>query len=140
MVDERSFLKGALLLGIWWCNRINLNNHSLGWMMQVSEVDWSKTEQKVAKEAFEKAYEREIAALIQEVRAQASAIAELDDMWRLHDFLSARRHDIDGKYDYSYSALLFIFARLVKEGWLHLDELKGLQIDKLSKVAALSRM
>lgn len=109
-------------------------------MMQVSEAEWSKTEQKVAQEAFEKAYEREIAALIQEVRAQASAIAELDDMWRLHDFLSARRHDIDGKYDYSYSVLIFIFARLVKEGWLHLDELKGLQADKLTKVAALARM
>lgn len=109
-------------------------------MMQVSEIEWSKTEQQVAKEAFEKAYEREIAALIEEVRAQASAIAKLDDMWRLHDFLSARRHDIDGKYDYSYSVLLFIFAQLVKEGWLHLDELKGLQTDKLSKVAALSRM
>ena len=108
--------------------------------MQVSEVDWSKTEKTVAKEAFERAYEREIAALIAEVRAQASAIAELDDMWRLHDFLSARRHDIDGKYDYSYSVLIFIFARLVKEGWLHLDELKGLETDKLSKVAALSCM
>jgi Photoprotection regulator fluorescence recovery protein len=108
--------------------------------MQVSEVDWSQTEQKVAKEAFEKAYAREIAALIQEVRAQASAIAELDDMWCLHDFLSARRHDLDGKYDYSYSVLIFIFAQLVKEGWLHLDELKGLETDKLSKVAALARM
>ena len=108
--------------------------------MQVSEAEWSKTEKTVAQEAFEKAYEREIAALIEEVRQQANAIAEIDDMWRLHDFLSARRHDIDGKYDYSYSVLLFIFARLVKEGWLHLDELKGLQTDKLSKVAALARM
>lgn len=108
--------------------------------MQVSETEWSNIEKTVAKAAFETAYEREIAALIEEVRAQASAIAELDDMWRLHDFLSARRHDIDGKYDYSYSALIFIFARLVKEGWLQLDELKGLQTDKLSKVAALARM
>ncbi|WP_026733765.1 MULTISPECIES: hypothetical protein [unclassified Fischerella] len=108
--------------------------------MQVSDIEWSKTEKKVAQEAFEKAYEREINALIEEVRSKASTIAELDDMWRLHDFLSARRHEIDGKYDYRYSVLIFVFARLVKEGWLHLDELEGLNTDKLTKVAALTRM
>lgn len=108
--------------------------------MQVSTTEWSKTEQKVAKEAFEKAYERETEALKKTVREQAGAIAELDDVWRLHDFLSARRHDIDGKYDYRDSVLIFVFARLVKEGWLHLDELDRLDADKLAKIAALARM
>ncbi|HLO89483.1 MAG TPA: hypothetical protein VK203_31360, partial [Nostocaceae cyanobacterium] len=87
--------------------------------MQVSDIEWSKTEEKIAEEAFRRAYEREINALIQEVREQASTLNELQDMWQLHDFLSARRHDIDGKYDYRYSVLIFVFARLVKEGWLH---------------------
>lgn len=109
-------------------------------MMQVSEAEWSTTEQKVAQEAFDKAYKREIDALIQEVRQQASAIAEIEDMWNLHDFLSARRHEVDGKYDYRYSMLIFIFARLVKEGWLHLKELEGLDKSKITKIAALSRM
>ncbi|NJM74095.1 MAG: hypothetical protein HC862_30640, partial [Scytonema sp. RU_4_4] len=53
------------------------------------------------------------------------------DLWRLHDFLSARRHEVEGKYDYQYSVLLFVFAGLVKEGWLHLTELEGLDKDKL---------
>lgn len=109
-------------------------------MMQVNDGDWSKNEKKIAQAAFDKAYEREIKALIEDVRERASVIAAIDDMWRLHDFLSARRHDIDGKYDYRYSVLIFVFARLVKEGWLHLDELKGLDTDKLTKVAALARM
>ncbi|BAZ40825.1 hypothetical protein NIES4101_67860 [Calothrix sp. NIES-4101] len=108
--------------------------------MQVTDTQWSQTEQEVAKAAFDKAYEREINALILEVREQASAIAHLDQMWGLHDFLSARRHDIDGKYDYRYSVLIFVFARLVKEGWLKLEELSGLDTDKIKKVAALSRM
>lgn len=109
-------------------------------MMQVSEAEWSNIEQKIAQEAFQRAYEREIAALLEEVRNKANAIVALDDMWQLHDFLSARRHDVDGKYDYRYSMLIFIFARLVKEGWLHLDELEGLDRDKLAKIAALARM
>ncbi len=106
----------------------------------MTEVDWAEVEKKVAKEAFDRAYQREINALLQEVRQRASTILELRDMWQLHDFLSARRHEIDGKYDYRYSVLIFVFAGLVKEGWLDIDELAGLQKDKLTKVAALARM
>ncbi len=108
--------------------------------MQVSEVEWSTTEKEIAQAAFEKAYEREIEAVIKEVRQRVSAIAQPNEMWQLHDFLSARRHEIDGKYDYRYSVLIFVFARLIKEGWLHLDELQGLEKDKLTKVVALTRM
>jgi hypothetical protein len=108
--------------------------------MQVTEVEWSTTEKEIAKTAFEKAYEREIAAVIQEVRQRASVMTQPNEIWQLHDFLSARRHEIDGKYDYRYSVLIFVFAGLIKDGWLHLDELQGLEKDKLTKVAALTRM
>ena len=106
----------------------------------MSETSWSETEKKIAREAFERAYERETNALIEKVREKASAIAELDEVWGLHDFLSAKRHDIDGKYDYRYSVLIFVLAGLLKEGWLQIDELKGLEQDKLAKVAAMARM
>ncbi|BDA69794.1 hypothetical protein RIVM261_075180 [Rivularia sp. IAM M-261] len=108
--------------------------------MQATDTQWSQTEQEVAKAAFDKAYEREINALAKEVHKIADGITQLDDIWVLHDFLSARRHDIDGKYDYRYSVLVFVFARLLKEGWLNLEELEGLAPDKLRKVSALSRM
>jgi Photoprotection regulator fluorescence recovery protein len=108
--------------------------------MKLSNVEWSKTEETVAQSAFNKAYEREINSLIGEVRAKAGNVIQLEDIWCLHDYLSAKRHDIDGKYDYSYSALIFVFAQLVKEGWLSLNELEGLDKEKLSKVAALTCM
>jgi hypothetical protein len=108
-------------------------------MTNVTNTDWSEIEKKVAQAAFEKAYERETHALIKEVRSQANAIADLSDMWRLHDFLSARRHEIDGKYDYNYSALIFVFAKLIQQGWLNLDELNGVSKDKLTKIVALTR-
>lgn len=108
--------------------------------MQVSETTWSETEQKAAKKAFDLAYERETLALIKEFREKANSIDEVKEIWVLHDFLSAKRHEIDGKYEYRYSVLIFVFARLLKEGWLHLDELEGLDKDKRVKAAALSRM
>lgn len=108
--------------------------------MQTSELQWTDQEQSIAQAAFNQAYQREIQALVQVVREQASSIASTEDIWRLHDFLSARRHELDGKYDDRESALLFVFSSLVKEGWLSLDELKGLDSAKLSKITALTRM
>jgi hypothetical protein len=108
--------------------------------MSVTEIKWSETEEKIARSAFDKAYRRETTALIEEIRQYSSAIATLDDTWRLHDFLSSRRHDIDGKYDYNYPVLLFVFARLVQEKWLDLSELEGLDRDKLAKIASLAVM
>lgn len=108
--------------------------------MQVSEAEWTDLEKEIARTAFNKAYEREVGALLKQVREEVGTIAEVESLWRLHDFLSAKRHEVEGKYDYCYSALLFVFAGLLKEGWLHISELEGLNQDKLSKVAALARM
>jgi hypothetical protein len=109
-------------------------------VMQVSEITWTPTEKEIANQAFKRAYDREMLALIEYVQEQSNKIAEIDHVWHLHDFLSARRHQIDGKYDYKYPVLLFVFAELLKEGWLHLEDLEGLEKDKLAKITALSRM
>lgn len=108
--------------------------------MQEVEDKWTAIEKTTAQEAFEKAHNREIAALLEQVRVRAGEIAEIKDLWGLHDFLSAKRHEIDGKYDYSYPVLLFVFANLIKDGWLHIDELKNLDKAKLAKIAALTRL
>jgi Photoprotection regulator fluorescence recovery protein len=106
--------------------------------MQATDTDWTETEKNVAQTAFTTAYEREIGTLIQAVRDVE--ITKSDDLWHLNDLLSSKRHEMDGKYDYRYPSLLFVFAGLVKEGWLNLDELSGLHADKLAKISALARM
>lgn len=108
--------------------------------MQVSEAEWTDTEKTIARTAFDQAYKREIEALLKQVQEETSTLTELGELWRLHDFLSAKRHQVEGKYDYEYSALPFVFAGLVKEGWLHLSELEGLSKDKLAKISSLARM
>ncbi|WNZ22265.1 hypothetical protein HJG54_04905 [Leptolyngbya sp. NK1-12] len=108
--------------------------------MQATDTTWSQTEKQIARTAFNNAYQRELDYLVKTVREQSSSLTEIDDVWRLHDFLSARRHEIDGKYDYRYSVLVFVLASLVREGWLQLSELEGLAADKLAKITALTRM
>jgi Photoprotection regulator fluorescence recovery protein len=108
--------------------------------MQGTETDWSELEKQVAKKAFHTAYKRETTSLINEICEKVSLVTEIEDVWQLHDFLSAKRHEIDGKYDFDYSAFIFLFARLIKDKWLSMDELSGIAADKLSKMSSLSRM
>ncbi len=108
--------------------------------MQVSETQWSVQEKEIVKAALQAARERETDILVKYVREQASEISNIEDIWRLHDFLSARRHYIDGKYDDRESGILFVLSGLVKEGWLAIDELTGLDASKLAKVLALTRV
>ncbi len=109
-------------------------------MIQAKDTGWSKQEQEVARASLKLAREREIESIMLEVAHQARGMSGLDDLWKLHDFLSARRYDIEGKYDDDDSGLIFVMARLVKEGWLLTEELQGLGEDKITKVSVLSRM
>ena len=90
-------------------------------VFKMNHIKWSKSEKKIAKEAFEKAYERECSYLAGRIREKANNIRKSDDIWELHDFLTEKRKEVDEKYDYRYSVLDFVFARLTKEGWLEYD-------------------
>jgi hypothetical protein len=106
----------------------------------VIEKKWSEAEETVAKQALQTAYTRETTALIGLIRDRASSVTELEDLWHLHDLLSTKRYEIDGKYAYDASSVLFDFADLVKQGWLSLEDLKGLKPEMLLKISALTRM
>lgn len=108
--------------------------------MESNSSQWSVTEKQIAREAVSKAYTKETEALINEVRQKASQIKDINEIWSLHDYLSTKRYDIDGKYDERDSTPIFVLAQLIQEGWLHPDELAGLTPEKRAKVAALARM
>lgn len=109
-------------------------------MIQAGETQWSVQEREIVKTALQVARKRETDILVKYVREQAGTIANVEDIWQLHDFLSARRHYIDGKYDERESGILFVLSELVKEGWLEMGELDGLDPVKLAKVSALTRV
>ncbi|MEO1691686.1 MAG: hypothetical protein AAFR63_09200 [Cyanobacteria bacterium J06631_6] len=109
-------------------------------MLPVSKIQWSETENKIAQKAFQTAYQRETSTLIANVRDRAPEITELTDLWSLHDLLSTKRYEIDGKYSYDPASAVFDLASLIKEGWLGLEDLEGLNPEILSKISALLRM
>ena len=94
---------------------------------------WSPAEKKIARSAFDEAYQRQCAS----IRARATKILATgsapSDLWKLHDYLSVQRRATDKIYDYRYSRLFTVFARLMIEKWLSVADLTGLQESKIER-------
>lgn len=101
---------------------------------------WTEPEQEIARRAFDRAHVRAVSGIIRAVQAQASCIESAEECWKLHDFLSLQRHEIEGRFDFRLPGLLFVFASLVKDGLLQIEDLEGLDREKLNKIAAMSRL
>jgi hypothetical protein len=108
--------------------------------MTITESGWSTAEKKIADQVLGKAYQRETTALINQVQQTITNLQCVDDLWQLNDLLSAKRFNLDGKYDGRESMLIFTFAQLLKEGWVELNELQELEHSKLTKISSLSKM
>lgn len=102
--------------------------------VNLRDLKWSKSEKETARWAFEAAYERECAAVKKRLKDMIGAASEAMDLWRIHDYLSEQRARIDEKYDYRYSVLPFLFARLLSERWLTEADLQGLADDKTEAI------
>jgi hypothetical protein len=98
------------------------------------DIQWSKAEKKTARKALDVAYHRECADLIEKIQSKAQKLSVPEDIWNLHDFMTKEIRNIGKTYDYRYSVLLWVFARLIKDEWLNIDELEGLSEDKLSRI------
>jgi hypothetical protein len=95
---------------------------------------WSKKEKEIARRAYRMALEREGLELLNKLKEMANAARSRDDIWKIHDFLTERRNDIDQKSDYRYSVLISVFGRLIREGWIGIDEFEGLDEDKIAEI------
>ena len=98
------------------------------------QVSWSDVEKKVARRAFDLAFERECTPIAAEVTKRVGRISNPMAVWDLHDYLSEKRRLVDTKYDYRYSVLISLFGRLVAERWLSLDDLAGLTDEKIERI------
>jgi hypothetical protein len=107
--------------------------------MSMNELKWTKSEKIVAKRAFEKCYQRECEAILTKLKERIATVDKPSDIWMIHDFLTKELKKIEDKYDYRYSILIFVFARLLKEGWLKESDLDGLDKDKIEKIKYLAR-
>jgi hypothetical protein len=101
-------------------------------------IVWTPQEQVIAQGAFDLAHGRAVSELIRKVQGHASGVTSVEALWQLHDFLSTQRHDMEGRFDFRLEGILFVFASFVKDGLLAVDELDGLEPEKLAKIKAMA--
>jgi hypothetical protein len=65
-----------------------------------------------------------------EVKAKAAAATEPSDLWDLETYLRDKRREIDATFDYRYSQLVWVFAELIRKGYLEEAQLADLSEDK----------
>jgi len=102
--------------------------------MSEYDLKWSPGEKKIARKAYELAYQREMEDIKKEIERRIANLKENQDIWALEDFLYDRRQEMAEKYDYRYSVLMIVFMRLVREGYLKEEDLKGLAEDKITRI------
>ncbi len=93
---------------------------------------WSPSEKRLARKLFDNALQRELADLVMDFRKRAEAVQTPDEMWKLRRFLEQTEREVEEKYDYRYSQMLFVFGRLVREGRISISQLQELSAEKLS--------
>jgi hypothetical protein len=98
------------------------------------EFVWSPTEKKVAHAAFDAALARECGAIRGEVEAMLKRSSDPAAIWRVHDYLSEKRREIDQKYDFRYSVLVGVFSRLLAEGWVREADIAQLKPEKIDAI------
>ena len=106
--------------------------------MSIYDLNWSNEEKKVARKAFDNAYQREMDNIKSLLLNKVSQINTNADIWAIEDFLSEKRKIIDLKYDYRYSQLIIVFSRLLSEGYLNEEDISQLSEEKRNSIKKLS--
>jgi hypothetical protein len=99
-----------------------------------NEPIWSRSEKAIARKAFDAALGKELREVIQEAKKMANEIQQSSDLWDLEYYLTQRHKEIDRKYDFRGSRLTDVLGRLLHEGRVREEELRGLREDKLQAI------
>ena len=91
-------------------------------------------EQQTARAAFDAALAPECGAIRLEAEAILKRSSDPAAIWRVHDYLSEKRREIDRKYDFRYSVLVRVLGHLLAEGWVKEAEIAKLRPEKIEQI------
>jgi hypothetical protein len=100
--------------------------------------NWSKPEKEIARRIFDTAYTRECTAIVDEVRKRTTEIHGPNGLWSIQSYLAEKRKSMNWKYEYAYHVFIDLFARLLREGWITIEELSGLSGEKIEAIKELA--
>jgi hypothetical protein len=101
---------------------------------------WSTAEKKLARAAFDKALQIELNSLIVEFKANANSVESVETIWEIRAWLNDRQMKIEHTYDFRYSQLIHVFARLIQLQRLQIEDLAGLDSKKIDMINLIVSM
>ena len=101
-------------------------------------MKWSKPEKEIARRAFNAAYNRECDSILQNIRKNAMEAKSPAELWQINNYLTEKRKEADEKYDFRYSVIHLVFARLIYEGWMQKEDLEGISKDKFQEIQKIA--
>ena len=104
------------------------------------EHKWTQSEKIIARRAFDRAHESECNTILNKVKEIVNKMKGSKEIWGIEDYLAKERIKVNQKYDYRYSVLIIVFARLMREGFIEEADLEGLQQDKMDRIKAISSL
>lgn len=104
------------------------------------DVKWTHSEQKAARKVFDAALQRELAAILSELKELATNAKTPQDVWEIEKYLTQKRRQIDSKYDFRYSQLIEVFGRLLREDWIEEEELQALSPEKIAWIQQIATL
>jgi hypothetical protein len=104
------------------------------------EYTWSKKEKEMARKIYDTAYRKEMIQIKDEISKLISKYNGPNDIWKIHDYLTEKREEIDLKYDYRYSVIMIVFGRLFEEGIISEEHIQGLSEEKINRIKEIAEI
>lgn len=98
--------------------------------MSDHHLKWSASEKQLARKAYDTALDAALARVMAEFKRRAERATTPEEMWEVQAYLQKQRRRLDETFDYRYSQLPLVFARLIREGLLDENLIAGLAQDK----------
>jgi len=105
-----------------------------------NEPTWSRSQKAIARKVFDAALKRELQEIMRQAKRMANQMKEPADVWALERYLTQRRKDIDRNYDFRLSRLTQMLGRLLCEGRITEEELRGLGEDKVMAIRSCTKV
>jgi hypothetical protein len=120
--------------------RLNRGRWACDSEVYVIEEKWNDSEKKLAHQIFDIALKRELNLRLQVIKEKAKEATQFEDLWDIEEYLQKSRKEIDNKFDFRYSQLLLVFAVLLREGKIGIEELNGLGQSKIDKIRTIANI
>jgi hypothetical protein len=104
----------------------------------MKSLEWSNTEKILARQAYDRAYERECAKISEKVHKMLSGMENPKEIWKIYDYLRKSRREMDLKYDYRYLILTIVLGKLMKEGLILDSDIDMLSKDKIEAIKRIA--